>query len=143
MFIPKEETMSPDCGELNTSDPFCEMSTQSSHSDSGHGSCVGSAGHYEKLPDLCRYQSDGTWNKRNEQTINRSRGDNYDSYHYHPDGDVSTCYPTDPTRFIINDTTLNMPEYPPPHVAMTANCSSNCKPPLPSVSTVTTRSNIS
>ncbi|GAB1604428.1 protocadherin beta-15-like [Argonauta hians] len=140
MFVPREETMSPGYRELNTSDPLSEMSTLSSHTDSGHGWSVGSAGHYEKLPDLCRYQGDSTWNRRNPypHTGNIPRDDINHGYHHQPNVDMNTsCYP-DSKPFIMNDTTSNTTEYPPPTVAMTSTCSSNSNPPLPSVPMVTT-----
>ncbi|GAB1604429.1 protocadherin beta-15-like [Argonauta hians] len=140
MFVPREETMSPGYRELNTSDPLSEMSTLSSHTDSGHGWSVANAGHYEELPDLCRYQGDRTWNRRNPypHTGNIPREDINHGYHYQPNVDMNTsCYP-DPKPFIMNDTTSNTTEYPPPTVAMTGSCSSNSNPPLPSVPMVTT-----
>uniref|UniRef100_A0A0L8H8Q5 Uncharacterized protein n=1 Tax=Octopus bimaculoides TaxID=37653 RepID=A0A0L8H8Q5_OCTBM len=139
MFVPREESMSPGYRELNNTDQFSEMSTLSSRTDRGHGWIVGSAGHYEELPDLCRYQSDQTWNRRNQlsHTLNRSRGDNKYGYHYQPNVDNNTsCYP-DQIPLTITRTTSNITEQP-SLVPMTSEFTSNCKPPLPAVPKVTT-----
>ncbi|CAI9732432.1 protocadherin beta-2-like isoform X2 [Octopus vulgaris] len=50
MFVPREESMSPGYRDLNSADQFSEMSTLSSHTDSGHDWSVSNAGHYEELP---------------------------------------------------------------------------------------------
>uniref|UniRef100_A0A0L8H7G4 Uncharacterized protein n=1 Tax=Octopus bimaculoides TaxID=37653 RepID=A0A0L8H7G4_OCTBM len=139
MFLPREESMSPGYRELNNTDHFSEMSVLSSHTDCGHGWNVSSAGHYEELPDLCRYQSDQTWNRRNQlsHTLNRSRGDNNNGYRYQPNVDNNTpCYP-DQIPLTITGTTSNITEQP-SLVPMTSEFTSNCKPPLPAVPKVTT-----
>uniref|UniRef100_A0A0L8FTE7 Cadherin domain-containing protein n=1 Tax=Octopus bimaculoides TaxID=37653 RepID=A0A0L8FTE7_OCTBM len=140
MFIPREESISPGYRELNYTDQFSEMSTLSSHSDSGHGWSVGSAGHYEELPDLCRYQYDRTWNRRNpnfSNTFNRSSGDNHNGYHYQPNVDINTSCDHDQIPFTVTGTTSDVSEQP-STVPMTSDFSSDCKPPLPAVPKVTT-----
>ncbi|GAB1604422.1 hypothetical protein Ahia01_000723600 [Argonauta hians] len=128
MIVPREETMSLGYRELNISDPLSEITTISSPNDSGHGWSVGSAGHYEKLPDLCRYETDQTWKQCNQQMINKPRGDNYDSYHWQPDVDINTSCHSDPMAFIINCTSSKITDYPQPNVAMTNSCNSIGKP---------------
>ncbi|XP_036365086.1 uncharacterized protein LOC115218964 [Octopus sinensis] len=140
MFIPREESIPPGYRELNGADQFSEMSTLSSHTDSGHGWSVGSAGHYEELPDLCRYQCDRTWNRRNpnfSNTLNRSRGDNHNGYHYQPNVDINTSCDHDQIPFTVTGTTSDISEQP-STVPMTSDFSSDCKPPLPPVPKVTT-----
>ncbi|GAB1604426.1 hypothetical protein Ahia01_000724000 [Argonauta hians] len=136
MFIPREETKCPGYRELNTTDPFNEMSTLSSHTDSGHGRSVDSAGYYEELPDLCRYPSDMTWKRRNQQMINRSRERDHDSYQYQPKVDVNTFCHSEPIPVIITGTKSNIIEHPLPTEAMTSKLSLNYKPLLPTVSTL-------
>ncbi|XP_036365089.1 protocadherin beta-2-like [Octopus sinensis] len=139
IFIPREESMSPGYRELNNPDQFSEMSTLSSHTDSGHGWSVGSAGHYEELPDLCRYQSDQTWNRRNQlqNTLNRSRGDNKYGYHHHPNVDNNTSCSIDQTPLTITGTTSNITGQ---HstVPVKSQFTSDCKPSLPAVPKITT-----
>eukprot|EP00106_Octopus_bimaculoides_P007395 XP_014774837.1 PREDICTED: uncharacterized protein LOC106872378 [Octopus bimaculoides] len=137
MFVPREESMAPGYRELNSSDQFNEMATLSSLTDSGHGWSVSSAGHYEELPDLCRYQSDHTWNRRNQlpHTLKRSRGDNNYCYHYQPN--VNNSSHLDQIPLNITGTTSNISEQP-SSVPMTSAFTSNCKPPLPAVPKVTT-----
>ncbi|XP_036365150.1 protocadherin beta-13-like [Octopus sinensis] len=139
IFVPREESMSPGYRELNSSDQFSEMSTLSSRTDRGHGWSVGSAGHYEELPDLCRYQSDYTWNRRNhpQHTLDRSRGDNNNGYPYQPNVDKSPSYHLDQITFTTAGTTSNTTEQS-PTVPMTSAFISNCKPLLPAVPKVTT-----
>ncbi|GAB1604424.1 protocadherin beta-16-like [Argonauta hians] len=126
IFVPREETISPGYGELNFDDQFSKMSTLSSHT--GHSWSIGSAGHYEELPDLCKYQSDQTWKRRNQQTINRSKGDNYNGYHHQATVDMKTSCPPDTIPFIIN-------KHSSPTIAMTSNFS---YPPLPEAPVVKT-----
>ncbi|CAI9732435.1 putative protocadherin beta-18 [Octopus vulgaris] len=139
MFVPREESMSPGYRELNSSDQFSEMSTLSSRTDRGHGWSVGSAGHYEELPDLCRYQSDHTWNRRNhpQHTLDRSRGDNNNGYPYQPNVDKNPSYHLDQIPLTTAGTTSNTTE-PSSTVPMTSAFISNCKPLLPAVPKVTT-----
>uniref|UniRef100_A0A0L8H8R3 Cadherin domain-containing protein n=1 Tax=Octopus bimaculoides TaxID=37653 RepID=A0A0L8H8R3_OCTBM len=138
IFVPREESMSPGYRELNSSDQFSEMSTLSSHTDSGHGWSVGSAGHYEELPDLCRYQSDHTWNRRNQlqDTLNRSRGDNKYGYHHQPNID-NTSFSNDQIPLSITGTASNTTEQ---HstVPVKSQFTSDCKPSLPAVPKITT-----
>ncbi|XP_052829025.1 protocadherin beta-3-like [Octopus bimaculoides] len=139
IFTPREESMSPGYRELNSTDQFSEMLTLSSHTDSSQGWNVGSTGHYEELPDLCRYQSDLTWSRRNRlpHTLDRSRGDNNNGYKYQSYIDSNTsCYP-DHVPLTISSTTSNITEQ--PSIApMTSQFTSDCKPPLPAVPKVTT-----
>ncbi|XP_029644856.1 protocadherin beta-15-like [Octopus sinensis] len=142
MFVPREESMSPGYRELSSADETSEMSILSSHTDSSHGWSVGSAGHYETLPDLCRYQIEHTWNRRKQlpHTLDRSRGDNnnqYPGYTYQPNIDSNTvCHP-DQIPLNITGTTSNITEYP-STTPMTSVFTSNNKPPLPAVPKVTT-----
>ncbi|CAI9732431.1 protocadherin beta-2-like isoform X1 [Octopus vulgaris] len=133
IFVPREESMSPNYKELNSTNPFSGMSTLSSTTDCGHGWSVSNAGHYEELSDLCRYQSDRTWNTRNQlpHTLNRSRGDN-NGCNSEPNVDVNTSCCPDQIPLTITGTTSNIIEQP-PSVAMAI-----CIPPLPSVPKVTT-----
>ncbi|CAI9732430.1 putative protocadherin beta-18 isoform X1 [Octopus vulgaris] len=139
IFVPREESMSPGYRELNSVDQFHEMSTLSSQTDSGHGWSVGSAGHYEELPDLCRYQSDQTWNRRNQlqNTLNRSRGDNKYGYHHQPNVDNNTSCSIDQTPLTITGTTSNITGQ---HstVPVKSQFTSDCKPSLPAVPKITT-----
>eukprot|EP00106_Octopus_bimaculoides_P007430 XP_014774872.1 PREDICTED: uncharacterized protein LOC106872395 [Octopus bimaculoides] len=139
IFVPREESMSPGYRELNSTDQFSEMSTLSSRTDRGHGWSVGSAGHYEELPDLCRYQSDRTWNRRNhpQHTLDRSRGDNNNGYHYQPNVDKNSSCHLDHIPLTIAGTTSNTTEQS-SMVPMKSAFISNCKPPLPAVPKVTT-----
>eukprot|EP00106_Octopus_bimaculoides_P019627 XP_014787069.1 PREDICTED: uncharacterized protein LOC106881261 [Octopus bimaculoides] len=133
MFIPREESMSPGYRELNNPDQFSEMSTLSSYTDSGHGWSVGSAGHYEELSDLCRYESDHTWNRRNQlqNTLNRSRGDNKYGYHHQPNID-NTSFSNDQIPLSITGTAQHST------VPVKSQFTSDCKPSLPAVPKITT-----
>uniref|UniRef100_A0A0L8H788 Uncharacterized protein n=1 Tax=Octopus bimaculoides TaxID=37653 RepID=A0A0L8H788_OCTBM len=141
MFVPREESMSPGYRELNSIDQFSEMSTLSSHTDSGRDWSVCNAGHYEELPDLCRYQSELTWNRRNElpPTLNRSKGDNNNRYYPH-NVDINTSYYPDQMPLTTANTTLNLTEQP-VSVPMTSQFTSHSKPPSPDVPKVTTLPN--
>ncbi|XP_036355490.1 uncharacterized protein LOC118761562 [Octopus sinensis] len=136
VFVPREESMYPGYRELNSADQFSEMSTLSSHNDSGHGWSVGSAGHYEELPDLCRYQSDLTWIRRNRlpHTLNRSKGDN-NGYPFQPDADMDSSYNQIPLTII--GTTSNIAKHP-STVARTNDFTSSSKVPLSAVPKVKT-----
>ncbi|XP_014774873.1 uncharacterized protein LOC106872396 [Octopus bimaculoides] len=138
MFVPREESMSPGFRELNSADQFTEMSTLSSLTDSGHGWSIGSAGHYEELPDLCRYQSDHTWNRRNQlpYTINRSRGNNNNGHPY-PNVDNNTFCNHDQTPLTVTGNTSDITgqSFSEP---MTSAFISYSKPPLTAVPKVAT-----
>ncbi|CAI9732424.1 protocadherin beta-15-like [Octopus vulgaris] len=142
MFVPREESMSPGYRELSSADETSEMSILSSHTDSSHGWSVGSAGHYETLPDLCRYQIEHTWNGRKQlpHTLDRSRGDNnnqHPGYTYQPNLDTNTvCHP-DQIPLNITGTTSKITEHP-STTPMTSYFTSDNKPPLPAVPKVTT-----
>uniref|UniRef100_A0A0L8H7U2 Cadherin domain-containing protein n=1 Tax=Octopus bimaculoides TaxID=37653 RepID=A0A0L8H7U2_OCTBM len=138
MFVSREESMSPGYRELNGTDRFSERSTLSSHIDSGHRWSVGSAGHYEELPDLRHYQSDHTWNRRNQtpNTLNRSRGDN-NGYQYQPNVDTNTFSYHDQIPLNITGNASDITDQP-SSMPMTSQFTSNCQPPLPAVPKVTT-----
>lgn len=87
--------------------------------------------------DLCRYQSDHTWNRRNQlpHTLNRSRGDNT-GYNSEPKVDVNTsCYP-DQIPLTMTGITSNIIDQP-PSVAMASDFTSLRKQAPPSVPNMT------
>lgn len=95
---------------------------------------------YKILPfsDVCLYQSDHTWNRRNQlqHTLNRSRGDNKDEYPRQPHVDDNNSRSYDQIPFNVAGTTSNITEQ---HstIPWKSHFTSDCKPSLPAVPQIT------